>query len=181
MKKNAEFEALKLKISRRIFFVFVALSLAALAYINMTSGEDIKLIANQFPELSVAGRKALITSYKILLSAGLIFFDIILVGPFAYLSYFSEHIKPRAGHVINYLSFFDLGILLGCIFTVLWGGAHFVVANSVSAQPRNLLGVGTLFYIILGAFALWCVLCLLKTYTYTAYQRKELKKYMIMF
>ena len=96
-------------------------------------------------------------------------------------SYFSEHIKPRAGHVINYLSFFDLGILLGCIFTVLWGGAHFVVANSVSAQPRNLLGVGTLFYIILGAFALWCVLCLLKTYTYTAYQRKELKKYMIMF
>ena len=180
-RQDREFDLLKLKISRWIFFGFVVLTLLVLAYINMTDSKDIKLIANHFPSLSVENKNIMIATYKITLSAALIFAYVILIGPFAYLSYFSEHIKPPKNQLINYLSFFDLGILLGAIFAFFWGGSHFVVANSVSSNPKYLFGADTLATVVLIVLGIWLVLCLIKTYSYTQDQRQELKKYMIRF
>ena len=74
-------------------------------------------------------------TYKVAASLALVFADIILVGPFAYLSYFSDHIKPKPGKVINTLSFFDLGLLSALIFTFWTISANFMVINAVSKNP----------------------------------------------
>lgn len=167
-------------ITRRLFALFVALSFVFMFMINSTDEATLKLLMAKFPELSQSIKTTFIHTYKMGMSLGLFLADIIIVGPFAYLSYFASHIRPRAGHFVNSISFFDLGILAATLFTIAAGCAHFVIMNSVS-PTRISLDVNSIYLFNLLAVLVWIVLILLKVYSYTREQRKELKKYAIRF
>lgn len=165
-------------ITRWLFGIFVAASLLVIYYLNSTTIQELKLLTNQFPELSHAFKSTFIHTYRMGLTLYLFVVDIILVGPFAYLSYFSEHIKPRPGRFVNSVSFFDIGILIALIHTLALGCMNFIITNSVSPAPYD-VNVNGLVVLIVAAFAFWGALLLAKIYSYSRDQRKELKKYAI--
>ncbi len=168
-------------VSRRLFVFFVILSLGTLAYVNMISQADMRLVAEKFPELTETMKGNFLRNYKIAISLLIFFTDIILVGPFAYLSYYGQHIKPRAGHILNYISFFDVGLILAIIFTFSVVSSHMLIIDWFSITPLRPMSFCA-FSCLLGAlFFMWCVLLWIKTRSYTAAQRKELKKYLIRF
>ena len=98
-----------------------------IVYFNLIDLEDLKRLTSKFPEISKTVKLTFLHTYKVAATLSLIFVDIILVGPFAYLSYFSDHIKPKSGRLINILSFFDLGLLSALIFNPLGTIGKFVV------------------------------------------------------
>ena len=81
-------------VTHRIFWVFVCVSVLTIVYLNLIDLEDLKRLTSKFPEISKTVRVTFLHTYKVAATLSLIFVDIILVGPFAYLSYFSDHIKP---------------------------------------------------------------------------------------
>ena len=166
-------------ISRKIFGAFFAISIFALLYLNLTSEAALKLVSEEFPEWAPSTQSAVIRSYKMGVSLFLFFIDVILVGPFAWLSYFGEHIKPKEGKPVNYLSFFDIGMLLALWFTLALSAAHFSITNSVAKHPVNFLSPETLGIIIGLLFLTWVVILMLKVHSYTREQRAELKKYLM--
>ncbi len=164
--------------STKIFSVFFVISILTLVYFNLISDRDLTLVLAQFPEFSDASRKAFVSGYRLSISVALFFIDVILVGPFAYLSYFGDHIKPkRCNSFFDDISFFDIGIALALVFTLNLASAHILVLDSVS----NIRLTATEANIILGfngaIIALWLFCALFKTYTYSPEQRKELSKY----
>lgn len=171
-------------ITHRIFLVFVCTSLLAILYFNLTDVNDLKLLASKFPEIPVSVRNTFLHTYKVASSLSLFFADIILVGPFAYLSYFSDHIKPNGNKLLNSLSFFDFGLLLALVFTLWCIAIQFVVVNAVSKTPNLLCKMidNEILAIALGVLTfVWLFLLVLKVYSYSAAQRKELSKYAIRF
>lgn len=179
-KQRAVEETYVVGITRWLFGIFVFCSLLVIFYLNITDERELKLLTNQFPEFSSAVKNTIIHTYKVGMSIFILVTDIILVGPFAYLSYFSEHIKPRAGKFVNSVSFFDLGILIALIFTVSLGFLHFIIFNSISPQPRE-VNVNAIVIFTVAAFIGWVFLMFAKIYSYTREQRKELSKYAIRF
>ena len=116
--KKAQEEDFKVEgMTHRIFWTFVCVSVLAIIYFNVTELDDLKRLTAKFPELSKTVKNTFLHTYKVAAPLALVFADIILVGPFAYLSYFSDHIKPKPGKLINALSFFDLGLLSALILT----------------------------------------------------------------
>ncbi len=176
-------------VTRKIFTIFFGVSIFALLYINLTSTENLKLIAEQFPEVDILLRKAFVKGYKMVVSLGLFFVDILLVGPFAWLSYFSDHIVPkRIGLIDRFgaeklrdISFFDLGILLALVFTIGVISFNFTLVNAVDKTPITFLNYKILWYFSGLCFLSWGYISLLKIYSYTSDQRKDLKKYIIKF
>lgn len=182
MPEKLKFEKKDWGLSSKLFFVFFAISILTLIYFNLISDEQLKLISAQFPDFSESKRRAIAESYRISISVALFFLDVILVGPFAFLSYFGDHIKPsRYNSLLAGVSFFDLGIALALVFTINLASAHILVIDCVSTI--RLTEVET--WIIIGfnaaIFVLWLVVAILKIYTYSPEQRKELSKYAIRF
>ena len=101
-------------ITKRVFCVFLAVSFFALAYINLTGSENIRLVSEQFPELNLSFRKAFVSGYKMSMSAAIFLIDVILVGPFAWLSYFGDHITPKRFPQLRKMT------LKLWFFTVIW-------------------------------------------------------------
>ena len=167
--------------TRKIFTAFVAVSVITLIYFNTTTRAELWLLSEQFPEIGDDWKMTIIRSYKMAISVWLFFMDIILVGPFAYLGYFSEHIKPRKGNPLNNLGFFDFGLLLALWFTLTFAAGHWFILDAVSSQPQNVVSVESAAIISLCLFLAWAVLLVLKIYSYSRAQRTELKKYAIRF
>ncbi len=165
-------------ITRWLFGIFVAASLAVIFLLNSTTNAELKLLVNQFPEVSGAFKSTFIHTYRMGMTLALFVVDIIVVGPFAYLGYFSEHIKPRPGRFVNSVSFFDLGILAALIYTITIGCMNFVITNSVAESPRD-VNVNAIVVLLGAAFLAWALLLLAKIYSYSRDQRRELKKYAI--
>ncbi len=168
-------------VSRRIFVVFALLSFATLGYLNMISDSEMRLVAGEFPEWSESMRETVLRSYKMAVSIAIFFIDLILVGPFAYLSYFGQHIKPKVGHILNRYSFFDFGLVLASIFTLFVAAAHMIILDIVSPKPAGLLEIKSTSLFFIGFIALWALALFFKIHSYTRDQRKELKKYLIRF
>ena len=171
-------------VTHRIFWVFVCVSVLTIVYFNLIDLEDLKRLTSKFPEISKTVKLTFLHTYKVAATLSLIFVDVILVGPFAYLSYFSDHIKPKSGRLINILSFFDLGLLSALIFTLWALSANFVVINAVSKEPSFLSRMidNEILIILMSVITvLWIFAVILKVYSYTSAQRRELCKYAIRF
>lgn len=171
-------------VTHRVFWVFVCVSFLAIVYFNLTDSEDLKRLMARFPEISKTVKTTFVHTYKVAVSLGLVFADIILVGPFAYLSYFSDHIKPKSGKIINILSFFDLGLLLALIFTLWAISAHFMIFNAVTKTPgvmTRLIDNEILILFLISISLFWIFAVILKVYSYNSIQRRELSKYAIRF
>lgn len=175
-------------ITKKIFTTFFVVSILALVYINMTSTSHLRLIADQFPETDILWRKAFIRGYRMSMSLGLFFIDILLVGPFAWLSYFSDHIEPKRvglidkiGGFLKDVSFFDIGLLLALDFTIAIITLNFTLVNAVSETPITIILPSTLWIISAIGLVAWVILSLLKIYSYSSDQREDLKKYIIKF
>jgi len=180
--ESKEWQERKKLITTRIFVSFVIVSLLALVYFNITPKSDLVAMSLKFPEIGDTMQKTFVRTYKIAISAAIFLIDIILVGPFAYIAYFGDHIKPIKGKLLNLISFFDFGVLLALWFTLTIMGAHFQVLyyvrkihSSPFISPTSMLVLSEI------AFGVWIIALLLKFYTYTPDQRKELKKYAIRF
>ncbi len=168
-------------VSRRIFAVFVLLSFAALGYLNTISSSEMRLVAGEFPEWSESTRETVLRSYKMVVSIAIFFIDLILVGPFAHLSYFGQHIRPKPGHPLNRYSFFDFGLVLASIFTLFMVAAHALIINLVSPKFVGFLEIKSVSLFFIAAISLWTIMLFFKIHSYTRAQRKELKKYLINF
>lgn len=168
-------------ITKKFFCVFLAVSFFALAYINLTGIENIRLVSEQFPELNLSFRKAFVSGYKMSMSAAIFLIDVILVGPFAWLSYFGDHITPKRFPPLRNVSFFDLGVLLATDFTLAVIAFNFTIINAVDADPVKIVAPKALWIITGVLFAAWFIITLIKTYTYDADQRRDLKKYILTF
>ena len=183
--KKAQEEDFKVEgMTHRIFWTFVCVSVLAIIYFNITELDDLKRLTAKFPELSKTVKNTFLHTYKVAAPLALVFADIILVGPFAYLSYFSDHIKPKPGKLINALSFFDLGLLSALIFTLWTISANFRVINSVSKTPSfmsRMVDNEILVVFLASLTVLWIFAVILKVYSYTSVQRRELCKYAIRF
>ena len=163
--------------STKIFSTFFVISILTLVYFNIIPTRDLNLIVSQFPEFSAEGREMFVRKYRTSVSVALFLIVVILVGPFAYLSYFSNHIKPKRNSFFNDISFFDIGIALALVFTINLASAHIVILDTVSDIQ---LTQGEMFVILcfnIGIFLIWVLSVLFKTYTYSPEQRKELSKY----
>lgn len=168
--------------TRKIFWAFVCASIATLVYFNLTNEAYLKMLLDQFPEIDSATRAHLASGYKMGVSVAIFLVDIVLVGPFAYLSYYSEHISPSPGKIVNYLSFFDFGILLAFVFTLASAAAHFYIISAVAEPGCNYLVAPKSAALAFGAvFVVWCALLTMKFYSYPKDKRRELKKYAIRF
>ena len=87
MKKKAREEDFKVEgMTHRIFWTFVCVSILAIIYFNITELYDLKRLTAKFPEVSKTVKNTFLHTYKVAASLALVFADIILVGPFAYLS-----------------------------------------------------------------------------------------------
>ncbi len=178
-----------MSITRKIFLIFFVVSLFALAYINMTSYDSLKSIAELFPEIDIILRKAFIRGYKMAMSLAVFFVDILLVGPFAWLSYFSDHIVAKrvglidkfGGNLMRDVSFFDLGILLATDFTVAVIAFNFTLVNAVDKTPITFISPSILWWLSAVGLVAWALAALIKIYSYTSDQRSDLKKYIIKF
>ena len=168
-------------ITKRVFCVFLAVSFFALAYINLTGSENIRLVSEQFPELNLSFRKAFVSGYKMSMSAAIFLIDVILVGPFAWLSYFGDHITPKRFPQLRNVSFFDLGVMLATDFTLAAIAFNFTIINAVDADPVKFISPKSLWIITGILFAMWFAATIIKTYTYDADQRRDLKKYILTF
>ncbi len=176
-------------ITKKIFSIFFVVSLFALAYINLTSSDSIRLVAELFPEIDIIWRKAFVKGYKMAMSLAIFFIDILLVGPFAWLSYFSDHIVAKrvglidkfGGNLMRDVSFFDLGILLAIDFTVSVIAFNFTLINAVDKNPITLITPSALWCVAGAGFVAWGIVSLIKIYSYTSDQRADLKKYIIKF
>lgn len=167
-------------ISAGIFCVFFVISVLTLVYLNLISKEEMKLVSAQFPEFGESRKEAIVESYKISISVALFFIDIILVGPFAALSYFGDHIKPRRQMpFICRLSFFDLGVSLALVFTIALASAHILIIDCVSSIRLTHGEFMTIVFFNAAIFVVWLVITALKIYTYTPDQRRELAKYVV--
>ena len=151
-------------------------------YLNLISVRQLNLVLEQFPEINVSTRHTIAEHYNLSVSVALFLVDILLVGPFAYLSYYGGHIEPkRVLPIFEKLSFFDIGILQALVFTINLDSFHILILDSVSSIK---LTDGE-SYIILGFNLCIVVLCaiitFIKIYTYSPSQRRELAKYAIKF
>ena len=166
--------------STKIFAVFFVISILSLVYFNLIHEHDLFRVASQFPQFSEASRKAFVHSYKISISVALFFIDVILVGPFAFLSYFGDHIKPkRYNAFFNNVSLFDVGIALALAFTLNLASAHIIIIGSVSDIRLTIGEIYTIIGFNIAIDILWVIFWLIKIYTYSPEQRKELSKYAI--
>ena len=168
--------------SKKIFLVFFVISILSLVYFNLISVKQLDLVLVQFPEIKVSTRHMIAEHYKMSVSVALFLVDILLVGPFAYLSYYGGHIEPkRVLPIFEKLSFFDVGILQALVFTIVLDSFHILILDSVSSIK---LTDGE-SYVILGFYLCIVLLCatitLIKIYTYSSSQRRELAKYAIKF
>ncbi len=179
--ESKEWMERKKGVTGRIFLCFVAASILALLYFNITPRADLVALAQKFPEVGDTMQKTFVRSFKMAISMALFLVDIILVGPFAYISYFGDHIKPRKGSVLNKVSFFDFGLLLALWFTLTLAGIHFQLLNYVRKVDAAFLTPSAFVLFSGAAFLIWIMALLMKFYSYTSYQRKELKKYAIRF
>lgn len=179
--ESKEWFAKKKAVTGRIFLWFVVVSILVLIYFNLTSRSDLVLISQKFPELGDTMQKTFVRSYKMALSAAIFLTDIILVGPFAYIAYFGDHIKPSKRGKLSMISFFDFGLLLAFWFTVALAGAHYQVLAYVRKSPSTFMSPTTMFVVLGLILGIWLIALLLKFYTYTPEQRMELKKYAIRF
>ena len=168
-------------ITRKVFWTFFALSVFALGYVNWTHDEHLRAFAELFPEVNLTVRKAFIHGYKPAMSVFIFLADIVLVGPFAYLSYFGDHISPKKGNFINYVSFFDLGILLAIVFTMSVISFNFTLVNAVDKNPVKIISSDWLWAMTFIGLVAWLIAAVLKTYSYDRDKRKDLKKYVIRF
>lgn len=175
-------------ITKKVFIAFFVVSILALVYINSTSTSHLKLIADQFPEVDILLRKAFVRGYKMAMSLGVFFVDILLVGPFAWLSYFSDHIEAKRVGLINKVggflkdvSFFDIGLLLALDFTIAVIAFNFSLVNAVSETPIEIIKPIVIWIIAGIGLILWTMISLIKIYSYSSDQRKDLKKYIIKF
>ena len=175
-------------ITRNVFTTFFVVSILALVYINLATTTHLKLIADNFPEIDILVRKAFVRGYKMSMSFGLFFIDILLVGPFAWLSYFSDHIEPKRvglidkiGGFLENVSFFDIGLLLALDFTIAVIAFNFTIVNAVDTTPITFVEPITLWIVAGIGFVIWAIISLLKIYSYSPDQRNDLKKYIIRF
>ena len=168
--------------STKIFCVFFVISILTLIYFNIIPTRDLSIIIAQFPEINTAGKKAFVQGYRITISVILFFVDVILVGPFAYLSYFSDHIKPkRFNSLFNDISFFDIGIALALVFTINLASAHILILDKVSDIRLSDEETNIILLFNATIFVVWVCCALFKIYTYSPEQRKELSKYALRF
>ena len=101
-------------------------------------------------------------------------------GPFAALSYFGDHIKPRSQIPFIYrLSFFDLGVSLALMFTIALASAHILIIDCVSSIRLTYGEFMTIAFFNAAIFVEWLVIIALKIYTYMPDQRRELAKYVV--
>ncbi len=182
MNANVKIDRDKQGYSKEIFSVFFVISILSLVYFNLITKEQLTLVSAQLPEFSLSVKQAIVNNYRITISLVLFFVDVLLVGPFAYLSYFGGHIIPkRALPIFDKLSFFDVGILQALVFTINLDSFHILMLDSVS-EIKLTTGES---YVILGFNLAIIVLCafitLVKIYTYSPTQRRELAKYAIKF
>lgn len=171
-------------VSRKFFVGLVVLSVFAITYFNITDMQDIRALADNLFDANTSVKSAFVRGYKLGTTSALFFVDVILVGPFAYLSYYGEHIKPKSSNVLRMFSFFDFGLALACIFTLWTISAHFVFINATSETPSalvNLIDNRILFWLLVAITLFWILTVFLKVYSYSADQRKELSKYAIRF
>lgn len=168
-------------ITCKLFWALLGVSFFALTYINFTSDENLRLVAEQYPEISLSFRRAFVDGYKMFMSLAIFLTDIVLVGPFAWLSYFSDHIVSKRGGFIKRVSFFDLGIMLAIDFTLAVVSFNFMIINAVDPTPIKVLGTMTPWILTAIGFVAWLTTSLLKIYSYSSDQRKDLKKYVIRF
>lgn len=182
MPEKLKFEKSERGLSSKIFFVFFVVSVLTLIYLNLISDEQLKLVSAQFPDFSESKRRAIAGSYRISISVALFFFDVILVGPFAFLSYFGDHIKPsRHNPLLERVSFFDLGIALALVFTINLASAHILIIDCVSTIRLTGVESWIIVWFNAGIFLLWLIAATMKIYTYSPEQRRELSKYAIKF
>ena len=166
--------------STKLFWIFFVISLLTLVYFNSISAQELKLVSAQFPDFDETKKRAIVSSYRISISVALFFIDVILVGPFAYLSYFGDHIKPsRKNRLVQNISIFDLGIALALVFTLALASAHILIIDCVSPIRLSAGEFNTILWFNAATFAIWVVVAFMKFYTYSPEQRKELSKYAI--
>lgn len=164
--------------STKVFSVFFIISVLTLVYFNLISDKDLISLVAQFPEFSDSSKRLFVSNYRIAISVALFLIDVILVGPFAFLSYFGDHIKPkRYNEFLNTVSFFDIGILLALVFTLNLASVHIILIGCISdirltnGEMYTIIGVNLAF-----VFS-WLLFALIKIYSYSPSQRKELSKY----
>ena len=179
--ESKEWMEKKKAVTGRIFLCFVAVSILALLYFNITPMSDLSALAQKFPEIGDTRQKTCARRYKMAGALALCLVDIVLIGPFAYISYFGDHIKPRKESPLNSVSFFDFGLLLALWFTLTLAGLHFQLLNYVRKVHAVFLTPSAFVLFSGAAFLIWIIALLVKFYSYTSYQRKELKKYAIRF
>ncbi len=179
--ESKEWMEKKKAVTGRIFLCFVAVSILALLYFNITPMSDLSALAQKFPEIGDTMQKTFARSYKMAVSLALFLVDIVLIGPFAYISYFGEHIKPRKGSPFTTVPFFECGHILALWFTLTLAGLHFQLLNYVRKVHAVFLTPSAFVLFSGAAFLIWIIALLVKFYSYTSYQRKELKKYAIRF
>lgn len=166
--------------STKLFALFFLISVLTLIYFNTISTEELKLVSAQFPDFSEQKKRAIVSSYRISVSVVLFFIDVIIVGPFAYLSYFGQHIKPKRNNVlVKNLTIFDLGIMLALVFTLAFASAHILIIDCVSPIRLTKGEFNTIIGFNIAIFILWWIIALMKIYSYSSEQRKELSKYAI--
>ena len=180
MASKLKFDEHGSRFSSMIFRVFFVVSVLTIVYFNLISTEELKLVSIQFPEYNADKKRAIVDNYRIMISAALFLVDVVIVGPFAYLHYFGDHIKPRRfNQLVAKVGFFDLGLGLALVFTIMLASAHILIINTVSDIRLSC----TEKWIILGFNAfigfVWLAIAIMKIYTYSPEQRKQLSKYLI--
>ncbi len=166
--------------STKVFSVFFVISILTLIYFNLISDYDLNLVVAQFPEFSESGKEVFVNNYRVVVSVLLFFIDVILVGPFAYLSYFGDHIKPkRYIDFFNTVSFFDIGILLALVFTLNFASLNIVLIGCVSDIRLTVSEIYIIVGVNLTFIVTWSIFALVKIYTYSPEQRKQLSKYVL--
>lgn len=156
-----------------IFWGFVLLSGSILFFVYKTPPDKLQMNIPYFCDITPK-------MYKLIFFISMFMGNVVLVGPFAFLSYFSQHIKPTEGKLINMLSFFDIGILLASIYSALLGWVHYLFIKSEFLNNAGLENVFSLISFVVSANVLWLFLLIMKYRSYTSNQRKELKKYRIL-
>ncbi len=166
--------------STKIFSVFFVISVLSIVYFNLLTESDLRALAVKYTDLDNNALFTITKFYGLFISVVLFLADIILVGPFAFLSYFGQHIKPKKyNSFFSAISLFDIGVLLALVFTINLASIHILIVDIVS---NIRLTIGEMYTIIgfnIAIDILWIVLGCIKIYSYSPEQRKELSKYAI--
>ncbi len=156
-----------------IFGVFLVLSVAALYEVWRTPSESLQMSIPYFSDITPE-------IYKYLFVAALSIGDIAIIAPFAFLAYFGQHIKPREGHFMNPMSFFDIGVVFAIIFTITLGWVHYLITKPEIISNTGFENVFCLLAFLAVSTLFTVFLLMLKYRSYSSNQRHELRKYNIL-